>query len=64
VECQVTNNVRVADLVQSRTPLIGLLLALAMLIGWLRLPAAVTIALVAVIVVAVALIVWRWRRVP
>jgi hypothetical protein len=56
--------VRVADVVQNRTPLIGLLLAVAMLIGWLRLPAPVTIALVAMIVVAMALIVWRSRRGP
>jgi NADH:ubiquinone oxidoreductase subunit 6 (subunit J) len=58
----VANSVRVADPVQSRTPLIGLLLALAMLIGWLQLAAPVTIALVAVIVVAIALIAWRSRR--
>jgi hypothetical protein len=58
----VANSVRVADPVQSRTPLTGLLLALAMLIGWLQLAAPVTIALVAVIVVAIALIAWRsWR---
>ena len=55
---------RVADPVQSRTPLIGLLLALAMLIGWLRLPAPATIALIALIVVAMAVILWRWRRGP
>jgi hypothetical protein len=45
-----------------RPPLIALFLALAMLIGWLRLSAVLTIVLATVLVLIVALIAWRSRR--
>jgi hypothetical protein len=48
--------------VQQRAPLIALVVALAMLVGWLRLSAVMTIVLATVLVLIVALIAWRSRR--
>jgi hypothetical protein len=43
-------------------PLVAPVLAVALLIGWLRLSAVLTTALLAILVLIVALIVWRSSR--